>query len=94
MRKTNTVEPDQRKPGFYLTLKATTPPNQIAALPAVDQANLAHKAFGALADKLTECGIAPDLVATAALDLGYELAKLDGSPPRVVRIDPRKESLR
>ena len=78
--------PKQRKLGFHLTLKATAPRNQIAALPAEDQANLAYDAFGAIADRLTECGIDPDLVATAASDLGHKLSRLDGSPLRVVRL--------
>jgi hypothetical protein len=76
----------QRKPGLRLTIKATAPRNQIAALPAKDQANLAYDAFGAIADKLTDCGIDPDLVATAASDLGHKLSRLDGSPRRVVRL--------
>jgi hypothetical protein len=77
--------PKQRKLGFHLTLKAPAPRNKIAALPAEDQANLAYDAFGAIADRLMECGIDPDLAATAALDLGNKLSQLDGSPPRVVR---------
>jgi hypothetical protein len=76
----------QRKLGFYLTLKATVPHDQIVALSAKDQATLAYDAFGAIADRLTECGIDPDLVATAAWDLGQKLLLLDGSPLRVVRL--------
>jgi hypothetical protein len=78
--------PKQRKPGFLLTVKATVPRDQIAALDATVQANLAYDLLGGAADKLTEYGIAPDLVATAAEDLGRTLLRLDGSPPRVYRL--------
>jgi hypothetical protein len=44
-------------------------------LDAVSQATLAHK-FGEAADRLVDCGIAPDLVATAAGDLGREFERL------------------
>jgi hypothetical protein len=73
---------------IHLTLKATAPRHQIAALSAEAQANLAYDVFGAVADKLTECGIDPDLVAATAQDLAHKLSQLDGSPPRVVRRPP------
>jgi hypothetical protein len=79
----------RRPPGFWLTLTASRPRDQVAALPIEQQAKLAHIVFGAVADRLTDCGIAPDLVATAATDLGHELLRLDGSPPRVFALDPR-----
>jgi hypothetical protein len=76
----------QRKLGFRLTLKATASRNQIEALPAKDQADLAYDVFGAVADQLTDYGIDPGLIAHAASDLGFELKRLDGSPRRFVRL--------
>jgi hypothetical protein len=67
-------------------LKATVARDQIAALAAEQQAELAYDVLGGVADKLTESGIDPDLVATAAWDLGHQLYRLDGSPVRVVRL--------
>jgi hypothetical protein len=77
---------DRRKPGFHLTLKPAVSRDRIAALSATQQADLAYDVLGGVADKLTESGIDPDLVATAAIDLGRKLERLDGSPPRVVRL--------
>jgi hypothetical protein len=77
---------NQTKPEFRLTLEATVSRDQMAALPITDQASLAYDLFGAVADKLTECGIAPDLVAGSACDLATTLARLDGSPRRVARL--------
>jgi hypothetical protein len=58
---------------------------ELGRMPADRQAGLAYDAFGHVADRLVEMGFAPDLVATAASDLGCELVALDGSPSCVFR---------
>jgi hypothetical protein len=58
---------------------------ELGRMPADRQAGLAYDAFGHVADQLVEAGFEPDLVATAAWDLGQELMALDGSPSRVFR---------
>ena len=85
--------PRRTKIGIHLTLKPTVSRERIAALPIEDQAELAYDVLGGIADHLAECGIAPDLVAHAATDLGYKLTKLAGGPPRVFRFDrPKRDA--
>jgi hypothetical protein len=84
-------KPKRRKPEIRVALSLVSR-ERIAALPAEDQAQLAYDTFGAMADRLTDFGFAPDLIATAVSDLGHELSRLDGSPARVFKIrDIRKK---
>jgi hypothetical protein len=78
--------------GFHVTLKSSVPREDVAALPITDKVELAYAVLGGVADQLADFGIDPDLVAGAAWDLGHELTRIDGSPPRVFRLNPRREA--
>ena len=60
-------------------------------LPVTSQAQAVYELLGLVADKLVDFGFDPNVVAHAALDLGFDLNRLYGGPAQVVRIDPRRK---
>jgi hypothetical protein len=55
-----------------------------------EQAEMANQLFGKVADSLIEFGFDPGMVEQACHDMALDLYRLDGSPPKVHRVDPRR----
>jgi hypothetical protein len=75
--------------GIHAVIKPTVSHDKIAALSIETKANLAYDVLSGIATQLEDVGIDPDLVASAAWDLGHELIRRDGSPPRVFRLNSK-----
>src|SRR5262245_37621930 len=62
---------------------------EVRGRPLTEQAEMAFQLFGIAADRLAEFGFDQGIIAHTCADMAANLTRLDGSPPQVVRIDPR-----
>jgi hypothetical protein len=75
---------------FELEVACSLPAAEVRGLSAEDQADAAHALLGRVTTRLADFGFDPNIIATVTSDLGYELAKADGKPSRVVRMPGSK----